>query len=195
MDLVAAATKDGRVILLYAASLGGASHTSPLLVSRPLFANGGSIAAEALSTWARPVAATATRPSTEARTLLVSLSGKPSGARATNGPIRSGAVVSLRVGEANGKLSLEPQWVSGDLLAPAAPIIVNGVVFTLATGSAGTPAVLHAYDGSSGKALWNSGTSMSRPAAPGSYWSALSQVYVGADDGTVYAFGFLDERR
>jgi hypothetical protein len=32
-------------------------------------------------------------------------------------------------------------------------------------------------------------------ASPGSYWSALSQVYVGTNDGTVYAFGFADERR
>jgi outer membrane protein assembly factor BamB len=48
---------------------------------------------------------------------------------------------------------------------------------------------------SSGKALWNSARSMTTLASPGSYWSALSQVYVGTDDGTVYAFGFLDERR
>jgi hypothetical protein len=55
--------------------------------------------------------------------------------------------------------------------------------------------VLHAYDGLSGKALWNSGKSIATSASPGSHWSALSQVYVGTDDGTVYAFGFLDERR
>jgi hypothetical protein len=47
----------------------------------------------------------------------------------------------------------------------------------------------------SGKALWNSGKAMTASASPGSFWSALSQVYVGAQDGTVYAFGFLDERR
>ena len=52
-DLVTAATKDGRVILLDSASLGGANHATPLLVSRPIFASGGSVSAEALSTWAR----------------------------------------------------------------------------------------------------------------------------------------------
>jgi hypothetical protein len=35
----------------------------------------------------------------------------------------------------------------------------------------------------------------SPPPVTFSIWSALSQVYVGAEDGTVYAFGFLDERR
>ena len=200
-DVVAAATKDGRVILLDSASLGGANHATPLLVSRPLFASGGSISAEALSTWARAAAATATSAGSEARWILVPVSGRPSGARATNGAIRNGAVVALRVAEAKGVLSLEPEWTSNDLTTPATPIIVNGVVFALSTGrpaaagGTGSPAVLYAYDGVSGKALWNSGKSMTTFASPGSYWSALSQVYVGTNDGTVYAFGFLDERR
>ncbi len=157
-DLVTAATKDGRVILLDSASLGGANHATPLLVSRPIFASGGSISAEALSTWARAAAATATSPGSEARWLLVPVSGRPSGARATNGAIRNGAVVALRVAEVKGVWSLEPVWTSNDLTTPATPIIVNGVVFALSTGrpaaagQAGSPAVLYAYDGVSGKA-------------------------------------------
>jgi len=200
-DVVAAATKDGRVILLDSASLGGANHSTPLLVSRPLFASGASISADALSTWARAAAATATSPASEARWILVAVSGRPSGARATNGAIRNGAVVAVRVAEAKGALSLEPAWTSNDLTTPATSIIVNGVVFALSTGrpaavgGTGSPAVLYAYDGVSGKVLWNSGTSMTTFASPGSYWSALSQVYVGTNDGTVHAFGFLDERR
>ncbi len=199
-DVVAAATKDGRVILLDSASLGGANHTTPLLVSRPVFANGGSISAEALSTWAR-AAATATSAGSETRWILVPVSGTPAGARATNGAIRNGAVVALRVAEAKGAFSLDPVWTSNDLTTPATPIIVNGVVFALSTGRSaaaggtGSPAVVYAYDGLSGKALWNSGKSMTTFASPGSYWSALSQVYVGTNDGTVYAFGFADERR
>jgi hypothetical protein len=66
---------------------------------------------------------------------------------------------------------------------------------SVAAGRGGSPAVLFAHDGVSGKALWNSGKSMTASASPGSFWSALSQVYIGADEGTVYAFGFLDERR
>jgi hypothetical protein len=212
-DVVAAATKDGRVILLDSASLGGVNHSTPLLASRPLVASGGSISADALSTWAR---AAATSTGAETRWILVPVSGRPSldfardspeqrrrasSARATNGAIRNGAVVAVRVTETKGVLSLEPAWTSHDLTTPATAIIVNGVVFALSTGRpsaaglTGSPAMLYAYDGVSGKALWNSGTSMTTFASPGSYWSALSQVYVGTSDGTVHAFGFLDERR
>ena len=199
-DLVSAATKDGRVILLDVASLGGANHSTPLVASPPLFANGGSISAEALSTWARTAGATA--PATSAgRWILVPISGRPAATRTTSGAIRNGAVVALRVRDANGTFSLEPEWTSSDLISPATPIIVNGVVFALSTGRAaaggrtGSPAALFAHDGLSGKALWNSGKSMTASASPGSFWSSLSQVYVGAEDGTIYAFGFLDERR
>jgi outer membrane protein assembly factor BamB len=199
-DVVAAAMKDGRVILLDAASLGGADHATPLVASPPLFASGGAISAEALSTWTRTAATTAPADSA-ARWILVPVSGRPVAARTTNGAIRNGALVALRVRDANGTFSLEPEWTSSDLTSPATPIIVNGVVFALSTGRAaaagrtGSPAVLFAHDGLSGKALWNSGKSMTAAASPGSFWSALSQVYVGADEGTVYAFGFLDERR
>ncbi len=200
-DIVAAATKDGRVILLDAASLGGADHATPLVASPPLFASGGAISTEALSTWTHAAAATTVPADSAARWILVPVSGRPVAARTTNGAIRNGAVVALRVREVNGTFSLEAEWTSGDLTSPATPIIVNGVVFALsagrpaAAGRTGSPAVLFAHDGLSGKALWNSGKSMTASASPGSFWSALSQVYVGADDGTVYAFGFLDERR
>ena len=200
-DLVSAATKDGRVILLDAASLGGANHTTPLVTSSPLFTSGGAISAEALSTWARAAAATTAAADSAARWILVPVSGRPVATRTTSGAIRNGAVVALRVREANGTFSLEPEWASNDLTSPATPIIVNGVVFALSTGrsaAAGrtrSPAVLFAHDGLSGKALWNSGKSIMASASPASFWSALSQVYVGAEDGTIYAFGFLDERR
>ncbi|MSU66065.1 MAG: hypothetical protein EXS38_08215 [Opitutus sp.] len=200
-DVVAAATKDGRVILLDVASLGGANHATPLAASRPLVATGGSISAEALSTWARITAAVGAVPASETRWVLVPLSGRPAGTPATNGAIRSGAVVALRVAETNGVLSLEPAWTSHDLTTAATPIIANGVVFALssgrpaAPGGTGAPSVLHAYDGVTGKGLWNSAQAMTTFSSPGSFWSALSQVYVGANDGTVHAFGFLDERR
>src|SRR5207302_5079641 len=113
--VVAAATEDGRVILLDSASLGGANHAMPVLVSRSVFASGGSISA-ALSTWAHAAAATATTPRSDARWILVPVSGRPSGARATNGAIRNGCVIALRVSEANGVFSLEPEWTSDDLI-------------------------------------------------------------------------------
>ena len=95
------------------------------------------------------------------------------------------AVEALRVDKSGG-------WTASDLTAPSTPIVVNGVVFVLEHGPV---AVLHAYDDATGKELWTSGKTMTAAAAPGSFWSAFGQVYVGTLDGTLYAFGFTDERR
>ncbi|HET7220977.1 MAG TPA: hypothetical protein VFJ02_23145 [Vicinamibacterales bacterium] len=210
-DIVAAATKDGRVLLLDAAALGGSNHATPLLASKPV-ASG--VSGTALAAWqqssapATPAAAggapaqpapSASAPATS--WILVPVTGRlAAGSPVTNGAVTSGAVVALKLSDANGALSLEPSWVSHDLTAPTTPIVVNGVVFALATGAPasggrGTAAVLHAYDGATGKPLWNSGKAMTTFASPGSFWSGLGQIYVGANDGTLHAFGFNDERR
>ena len=214
-DVVAAATKDGRVILLDATSLGGSNHATPLHASKPFAGTGASVSGSALAAWQQgaasasastpaPGAAAGAAPAAGDSTswiLLPIAGGLASGGPATNGAIKTGAVVALKVTDANGALSLEPSWVSHDLAAPATPIIVNGVVFALGTGAPaaasgrGAAAVLHVYDGASGKPLWNSGKSMTTPASPGSFWSGLGQIYVGAVDGTLHAFGFNDERR
>ena len=193
-NIVAAATKDGRILLLDAASLGGSDHATPLLASKPFLGAGASVSGDALATWQESGAGTSW--------ILLPVSGRlAAGSAAANGPISAGAVVALKLMDAGGALSLEPGWVSHDLSSPATPIIVNGVVFTLATGlpstatGRGTPAVLHAYEGATGKRLWNSGKAMTTSASPGSMWSGLGQIYVGMQDGTLHAFGFNDERR
>jgi hypothetical protein len=192
-DIVAAATKDGRILLLDAASPGGANHTTPLHASSSVLGTGATLAAPALATW---------QDATGTQWILAPVAGRlPAGVQATNGAISSGAVLALKLVDAGGALSLAPGWVSHNLAAPATPIIVNGVVFALSTGrpaaasGRGTAAVLHAYDGTTGKALWTSEKTMTTFASPGSFWSALGQTYVGTHDGTLYAFGFLDERR
>jgi hypothetical protein len=193
-SIVAAATKDGRILLLDSASLGGSDHATPLLVSKPFLDAGSSVSGDALATWQQS--------SGGASWILLPASGRlAAGSASTNGTVSAGAVVALKLTDAGGALSLEPGWVSHDLSSPATPIIVNGVVFTLASGrpSTGTgratPAVLHAYDGATGKRLWDSGTSMTTAASPGSMWSGLGQIYIGMSDGTLHAFGFNDERR
>jgi outer membrane protein assembly factor BamB len=115
-------------------------------------------------------------------------------------PVTTG-VVAFKVVEAGGAPALATGWSATNLTAPETPIVVNGVVFALATGrpstpsGRGVPAVLHAFEGTTGKALWNSKGAMMTFASPGSFWSAMSQIYVGTNDGTLHAFGFLDERR
>ena len=193
-NIIAAATKDGRVLLLDSASLGGSDHATPLLASKPFLGAGASVSGDALATWQESGPGTSW--------ILLPARGRLSAGTATaNGPVSAGAVVALKLMDAGGSLSLEPGWVSHDLSSPATPLIVNGVVFTLATGlpstatGRGTPAVLHAYDGSTGKRLWDSGKAMTASASPGSMWSGLGQIYVGMSDGTLHAFGFNDERR
>lgn len=197
-EIVAAATKRGRVLLLDAKSLGGSNHAVPLHASQTWLGAGASVAADALATWQQT-----STPPTAATTswLLLPVAGRVgSGVTSTNGPIDTGAVIALRLSEA-ATFALQPGWISHNLSAPATPITVNGVVFTLATGvpsaagGQGTPAVLHAYDGATGKRLWTSGKAMTTFASPGSLWTGTGQVYVGARDGTLYAFGFDDERR
>jgi len=198
-QIVAAATKDGRVVLLDAASLGGPNHSTPLATAKPIFANGASVSAGALAAWQQSTSATA--PTATTWILAPVSGGLAAGISPTNGAVSGGAVVAMKLSDTSGTLSLEPVWVSHNLSAAATPLIVNGVVFTLATGAPasatgqGTPAVLHAYEGATGKRLWNSGTAMTAFASPGSLWSNGGQVYVGTHDGTLYAFGFNDERR
>jgi outer membrane protein assembly factor BamB len=193
-DIVAAATKDGRVLLLDSASLGGADHATPLFASKRLLGSGATFGGDALAAWQQSDGGTSW--------ILVPIKGPlAAGYSSANGGVSAGAVAALKVVESGGALSLEPGWVSHDLTSPATPIIVNGVVFALATGvpstagGRGAPAVLHAYDGATGKRLWNSAKSMTMSASPGSMWSGLGQVYVGMQDGTLHAFGFNDERR
>ena len=195
-DIVAVATRDGRIVLLDADALGGSDHMTPLFASKPLLTSGAAVSGDALAAWQQ-----ASAPAQPTDTwILLPVRGRPSvGNSDPNGAISQGAVVALKLSQIGG-LSFETAWVSHDLAAPAAPIIVNGVVFALATGApqaptgSGSRAVLHAYDGATGKRLWNSGAAMAGFASSGSFWSGLGQVYIGAHDGTVYAFGFNDER-
>lgn len=200
-DVVAAGTKDGRILLLSAASLGGGDHATPLHASSPI---GTPIAGNALATWQEmtitpPPAAAAPAPPAGG-------GGAPLQPTITYGtrwilaPTSNG-IAALKLADPGSSPALTRGWTTQGLTAPDTPIVVNGVVFALSSGRSSTPggrgnaAILRAYDGTSGKELWTSGKAMTTPAAPGSFWSALSQIYVGTNDGTLHAFGFLDERR
>jgi outer membrane protein assembly factor BamB len=97
-----------------------------------------------------------------------------------------GGGVALKVVEQDGALAFQPGWTSRDM-TPLGPVVISGVIFA-ASGGRGSPSRLYALDGATGQELWNSG------AAIGSVARGLSgesgQVYVGTNDGTLYAFGF-----
>ena len=99
---------------------------------------------------------------------------------------------------------MQPVWVSRDMMSPAPPTIVNGVVFAISSGEyrsgdaqmtaaqraqRSKPAVLYALDAATGKELWSSGTTIAsfvRGVGPS---AGDGQVYVVTYDGTIYAFG------
>lgn len=145
---VAAASKDGRVHLVDAASLTGSAF--------PAAASGD------LASWQ-----------------------DGSGARWIAAPSKDSVAVWKVSGEDTP--SLQPGWTSREMASPMTPVVINGVVF--AVSNASSP-VLYAFDGSSGKELWNSGKTMTAQVGHGMLSGSGSQVYLGTSDGTIYAFGF-----
>jgi outer membrane protein assembly factor BamB len=97
------------------------------------------------------------------------------------------SIAAWKVSGQSGAPVLQPGWTSREIASPLAPIIVNGVVFAVSSSS---PAVLYALDGATGRELWNSGKMLSAAVRNSGLSSIGSQVYLGASDGTFYAFGF-----
>jgi hypothetical protein len=168
-ELVAAATKDGRVFLLDAASLGGANHKTALATSA---------ATSTSKTWSPNALASWTDSSGDAWIAVPS-----AGAR--------GGITAFKV---SGN-SLNQGWTSStELASPSAPVVVNGVVFALNSGSAGANAVLHAFDAADGKEVWNSGSQIKSYVRSAGLWASNGEVHVATADATVYAFGTANGR-
>ena len=163
-QLVVAPGKDGSIALLDAASLGGSDHHTPLAQSDPLAKSGekhswdGFAAAQDKSGTAWIYASVSTG--------VASLPGISSSA-ATHG-----AIVAFKVNDADGKLSLTPVWVSGDMINPAPPRIANGLVIALAGGDRKSHAVLHVLNAATGAELYSSKNEIPT-------WTALSGLSIG----------------
>ena len=197
-EYIVAGGQEGRLYVLDAASPGGADHQTPLY--RSSIYSAAKTAPTALATW---------EDSAGVRWILAATGGPISSETrfpVTNGDARNGTIAAFKVVEENGKPALQPGWVSRDLMSPAPPIVVNGVVFALSTGEyaapanstltaeqraqRSAPAVLYALDGSNGKELWNSGKTMASFSHSGGLASAASKVFVSTGDNTLYAFGW-----
>ncbi len=195
-DMIVGANKDGRLYLLDSGSMGGADHSTALSRTAPITSAAPDVAG--LGSW---VDAAGTR-------WIVATIGGPVAADAgfamNNGAVATGALAAFTVVETGDVPTLQPQWVSPEIKGALTPAIINGVVFALASGDAPggagsraqrpTPAVLYALDGATGKQLWTSGTTITSPVRSTGPSGGDSQVYVAADDGTLYAFGMPAER-
>ena len=196
--LLVAANADGRLYLLDAASLGGADHRTPLARTTPYASATPDFTAGALATFTD---AGGTR-------FVVAATGGPLHAETkfpvVNGDVTNGALVAFTLVEQGNGWSLQPAWASRDLLSPVPPVVVNGVVFAVASGEhrssdpqltaaqraqRSKPAVLYAIDAATGKELWNSGTTITSFVHGITPSAGDAQVYVVTYDGVLYAFG------
>lgn len=198
-NFVAAAAKDGRIFILDATSLGGDDHKTPVAVSQAYSTTKTDFAPKSLASW---------EDTDGTRWILGSFEGPAHAGVSGNGSVTHGGIVALKVTGDAGSISLTPAWVSRDMNSPLTPMIVNGVVFAVASGEyhpAGgsvsaadrvkrsAPAVLYALDANTGKELWDSGPTM-KSFASGGLSESPGQVYVTTYDGTLYTFGMPAER-
>jgi hypothetical protein len=149
-QLVVAPGKNGSIVLLDAAALGGSDHHTPLTQSDALAKAGEKHGWDGFAAWQDKSGTAWIYASVSAG---VTLAG--SGITA-NGAASHGAVVAFKVADADGKLSLSPVWVSGDMMNPAPPRIANGVVIALAGGDRKSHAVLHVLNAATGADLYSS---------------------------------------
>ncbi len=207
-ELVVTSSKECKVYLLDAQSLGGADHRTPLFRS-PLVCNE-EINFASAGVWGSMASWEDTDGT---RWVLCSIWGPP----ATNypfpisyGPVSHGAIVAFKVVEKDGKIVLEPAWISRDMDRAEPPVIANGVVYaygngestTQATANEGlaansaakriadsTHAVVYALDARTGKELWSSGDDIKSFAHFTGLSLANGRVYLGTFDSILYSFG------
>ncbi|MBZ5579980.1 MAG: PQQ-binding-like beta-propeller repeat protein [Acidobacteriia bacterium] len=205
-ELVAAAGKEGVIFLLDAKSLGGTGHRTPLYRSAG-FANGeinfaGKGFWGAFSTW---------EDAAGTRWLVAPAWGPPTAATKFSnlyGPTPNGSLMAFRVELQGDRPALTPAWNSVDMKLPTPAVIANGMVFALADGDDGaqfgphgnlldTPArkartghaILYALDAATGSILFSSGGIIRSFSHFSGLTVAGGRVYLGTQDGTVYAFG------
>ena len=127
-----------------------------------------------------------------------------------NGLVKKGAIAAFKVEtNAQGKVWLNPAWISRDMDQAEPPVVANGVIFAYGSGEntaqaypdvgldfraerripKSTHAVLFALDVQTGKELWSSGDAIKTF----NHWSGISvangRIYINTFDGTVYCFG------
>jgi len=205
-ELAATSGKEGVIFLLDTKSLGGADHRLPLYRS-PLFANeevnfAGKGFWGAFSTW---------EDSAGTRWLYVPAWGPPAPAAKfalNHGDTPDGSIMAFKIDVQADKPVLIPAWNSLNMSVPTPVIIANGIVFGVSDGDSAvqfgpsgnllndaarkakaTHAIVYALDAATGDVLFSSADTIrgfshfSAPAVGG------GRIYVGTQDGILYAFG------
>jgi outer membrane protein assembly factor BamB len=182
-ELIVAPGKDGTLVLLDSASLGGADHHTPLAQTDKVASSAKRGAWESLASWQDKSGAT---------WVFVSIDGpvSPDAKFATtNGSAPHGSIVAFKVEEKDGHPVLTPSWISRDLKNPAPPAIANGVVFALDGGGASAHATLYALDAATGKELYSSGEAIGTYTHLAGMSVGDGHVFFTTHDNTLYSFG------
>ncbi len=206
-ELMVTGSKECRVYLLDTRSAGGENHQTPL-VRTPLLCNEEANFASAgiwgsMASW---------EDAQGTRWVLTPFWGpvhpefKPP---VSYGPVRHGAIVAFKLDEKNGKLQLDPAWMSRDMDQAEPPVIANSVVYAYGSGEntaqaypdrglddssplrikASGHAVLYALDAETGKELYSSGDTIASFAHFTGLSVANGRVYLGTYDSILYCFG------
>ena len=182
-ELIAAPGKDGTLVLLDSASLGGADHHTPLAQTDKVAKPAKRGAWESLATW---------QDKSGAIWIFASIAGPvaPDAKFATtNGTATHGSIVAFKVEDKDGHPVLTPSWISRDLRNPAPPAIANGVVFALDGGDTSTHATLYALDAATGKELYSSGDAIETYTHLAGMSVGDGHVFFTTHDNTLYSFG------
>jgi hypothetical protein len=113
-----------------------------------------------------------------------------------------GAITAYRMTDADGGApTLTQAWVSRDLPSPQPAVITSGIVFALSSGDYASEgakptghAKLYAFDGTTGKELYNTGEQVPTPANLTGVTLANGRLFFSTTDGTLYGFGIFLER-
>jgi len=219
-DVIVGSGKEGRLFLLDSKSLGGSDHRTPLfrteLVSNEDIDFAGAGTWGSLASWEdRPEGRDGRegQQGPEAtRWVLAPVLGPKHSAFTfpiTNGDASVGSIAAFKVEDRNGRPVLTPVWQSRNLITPAPPAVVNGMVFALSTGEwvrqandregglyqaevraqKSAPAVLYALDAATGRELWSSGNQVSSFTHFAALSIANGRIYFTTYDNTLYCFG------
>jgi hypothetical protein len=207
-DVLLVGGRDGRLYLLDAAALGGSDHHTPLAKTEPIVAPDTDFSGNGI--WG--TFSTYEDEASKTRWVYAAVHGQAAiKAPGSNGAASNGSIVAFKVVDQGGKPSLQPQWVSRDMISPAGTGTANGLVFALSTGESsrtakkdGTPytvaemekmaksAVLYILDGTTGQELF-AGSDATTFAHSG-IAIANGRVYFSTHDNTLFAYGLPEIR-
>lgn len=210
-DLIVGGGKEGRLVLLDAKQMGGASHQTPLYYG-PIYSNSDLYSAGrgfwgSITTW---------EDAKGTRWVYVPSWG-PTDPKApafpvANGPTPDGALLAFKVEEKDGKPVLTPAWSSRNMQVPEPAIVANGVVYLVSSGeytlqadsegrlmnseqrikAAPGHAILYALNAETGKELYSSGADMPGIAHFSGIALSNGRIFVTTIDAMLYSFGLPD---